>query len=371
MQRLTLRAFDLSEKSLRRGRAFQRRGVNRWRNRIWMITQQALAAGIAWLFAQEVLGHPVPVFAAVAAVLTLGSSFNQRLNRAAEVAVGVALGVFFGDLFVLLLGRGWWQISLAVLIAMSVAIWIGARDLMVTQAGVQAVVVVILPFPEGGIFSRWIDAVVGCTLALIIAAFAPTGPIGKPRRLAATALHECADVLDEIHSSLRARDIEAGDRVLERARRISNQMSQLDEAATEGLAVVRYSPFLRRQRRHMDDLAELIDPLDRLTRNVRVLARRAAVSLWHKEELPEEYLLLLERVAEEVRYCAEELAVGQLPTATRARVIELGRARSHLELVRSISAVVILAQLRSILVDLLEITGMRYADAREALPDRH
>lgn len=371
MQRLALRAFDLSERSFRRGRAFQRRGVGRWRNRIFMIAQQALGGGLAWLFAQQVLGHSMPVFAAVAAILTLGSSFNQRLSRAVEVAIGVALGVFFGDVFVLLFDRGWWQITIAVLVAMSVAIWLGARDLMVTQAGVQAVVVIVMPFPDGGIFSRWIDAVIGCALGLAIAAFAPTGPIAKPRRLAAKVLYECAAVLDETHTSLRGGDHEAGDRVLERARGISERMTDLDDAASEGLAVVRYSPFLRGQRRLMVDLSELIDPLDRLTRNVRVLVRRAAVALWHDEEVPEDYLLLLERVAEEVRSCADELDARRLPVATRTRVIELGKARSHLELVRSISAVVILAQCRSILVDLLEISGMTYADAREALPDRH
>ena len=35
----------------------------------------------------------------------------------------------------------------------------------------------------------------------------------------------------------------------------------------------------------------------------------------------------------------------------------------------SISAVVILAQARSMLVDLMELTGLDYADARELVPD--
>ncbi len=371
LQRLALRAFDVSERSLRFGRAAQRRSVARWRSRLWMITQQALAAGIAWLIAERVFGHPLPVFAAVAAILTLGSSFGQRLSRAAEVAVGVAVGVFFGDLFVILVGRGWWQVTLAVLIAMSVAIWIGARDLMVAQAGVQAVVVVIMPLPDGGVFLRWIDAVIGCALALIIATLAPTGPIRKPFDLAAAALNESADVLLEVARSLRKRDLEAGDRVLERARAVSERMAVLDDAAAEGLAVVRYSPFLRTQRRNMVDLFDLVDPLDRLTRNVRVLARRAAVLLWHADDMPETYLVLLEQTAGQIRGCADELADGRLPVAIRERVIRLGAEQSQLDLVNSISAVVVLAQLRSILVDLLEISGMSYADARDALPDAH
>ncbi|WP_432557948.1 FUSC family protein [Granulicoccus sp. GXG6511] len=370
LQRLRLRAFDLSERSFRFGRAAQRRGVERWRNRIWMISQQALAAGLAWLFAQQVLGHSMPVFAAIAAILTLGSSFGQRLGRATEVALGVALGVFFGDLFVLLFDRGWWQIIVVVVLAMSVAIFLRARDLMVTQAGVQAVVVVVMPLGDT-VFTRWIDALIGCALALLIALVAPTGPIRKPSDLAAGVLNECAAVLDEVHSSVVEEDLDAGDRVLERARAVSDRMQGLDEAAAEGLAVVRYSPFLRRNRSHMVDLVALTEPLDRLTRNVRVLARRAAVAIWHDEKMPDSYLELMELVALEMRACARELAEGQLPVDTRARVIELGTTHINLELVDEISSIVILAQLRSILVDLLEVTGMTYADARDALPDRH
>lgn len=371
VQRLALRAFDLSERSFKFGRAAQRRGIARWRNRIWMIAQQALAAGLAWLIAQQVLGHPMPVFAAIAAMLTLGSSFGQRLSRAVEVAVGVAVGVFFGDLFVLLFDRGWWQIMVVVLISMSVAVWLRARDLMVTQAGVQAVVVVAMPLGDAGVLTRWVDALLGCVLALIIATVAPTAPLRKPSQLASGVLDECADVMDEVHQSLTTRDVEASDRVLERARQVSARMQDLDDAAAEGLAVVRYSPFLRNRRSHMIDLSELTEPLDRLTRNVRVLVRRSALAVWHDEEVPDSYLSLMAGVAGEMRSCSDELRVGRLPTLTRERVIELGQTQSYLELVNSLSSVVILAQLRSILVDLLEVSGMPYADAREALPDRH
>ena len=266
---------------------------------------------------------------------------------------------------------GWWQIILVVLIAMSVAIFLRARDLMVTQAGVQAVVVVVMPLGTAAVFTRWIDAVLGCVLALIIATVAPTGPIRKPSALARDVLIECAEVLDEVRCSLIERDVEAGDRVLERARNVSDRLEKLDEAAEEGLAVVRYSPFLRRNRSHMVDLAALTAPLDRMTRNIRVLARRAAVALWHDEAVPDTYLTLMNLTAGEMRVCAEELAAGDLPIDVRERVIQLGATHSNLELANQISAVVVLAQLRSILVDLLEVTGMSYVDAREALPDQH
>jgi len=46
------------------------------------------------------VGPPAPFFAPVAAIITLGFSFGQRLRRAVEVAIGVAVGVLVGDAFV-------------------------------------------------------------------------------------------------------------------------------------------------------------------------------------------------------------------------------------------------------------------------------
>jgi len=63
------------------------------------------------LIAKDVLGHDTPFFAPIAAVVSLGTSDGQRLRRVAEVAVGVAVGVFVADLLVILIGTGWWQLG--------------------------------------------------------------------------------------------------------------------------------------------------------------------------------------------------------------------------------------------------------------------
>ena len=65
-----------------------------------------IAAGVAWFVAEDVLGHPTPFFAPVAAVVSLGTSYGQRLRRVAEVTLGVAIGVFGADLLVSVIGSG-------------------------------------------------------------------------------------------------------------------------------------------------------------------------------------------------------------------------------------------------------------------------
>src|SRR5436309_12709278 len=77
----------------------------------WHIAQCAIAAGVAWMVAKTVLHHPAPFFAPVAAIVSLGLSYRQRLRRVAEVTVGVALGVLIGDLFVQVFGTGAIQVT--------------------------------------------------------------------------------------------------------------------------------------------------------------------------------------------------------------------------------------------------------------------
>jgi 4-hydroxybenzoate polyprenyltransferase len=84
VRRLELRAFDLSDRTIRRGEASAVRRVERSRQRVFMIVQCAVTAGLAWLIASLLLGHEVPYFAAAAAILVLGVAYGQRLRRGVD-----------------------------------------------------------------------------------------------------------------------------------------------------------------------------------------------------------------------------------------------------------------------------------------------
>lgn len=369
IRQLSLRAFDLSGRTLRRSRESAERRISRWRDRIFMIIQCAVTAGLAWLLAQVVLGHPMPFFAPVAAIITLGFTFGQRLRRGIEVAIGVAVGVLVGDLFVIAFGTGPVQIILVCAIAMSLATLLGAGNLMIIQAGVQSIIVITLtPMPGQGV-NRWLDAVTGCAIALLLATIAPSAPLRRPRLVAAKILQEFAATLDAAAEALRTGDEEGGDAVLVQARATETALDDLREATDEGLGVVRHSPFRRRDLPAVQAYADLQVPLDHASRNLRVLARRSAVALWRDETVPLAYLTLMQDLADAVRYMAGELYNRRLPTAAQARLVALGRSSSRLRLADTMSAVVILAQLRSIITDLLELTGLDYAEARTRVPD--
>jgi uncharacterized membrane protein YgaE (UPF0421/DUF939 family) len=361
---------DIAPYAARRSRDSIRRRVDRLRSRSFFIGQCALAAGVAWAIARYVVGHPQPFFAPVAAMVCLGFSFGQRLSRVAELMVGVAVGVGVGDGFVRIFGTGVPQIVFVVALAMSLALLLGAGTLMSTQAGVQAALVTtLLPNPSAG-FSRWIDAVVGGLVALAAATIAPAAAISRPRQQASAVLNELSEILVETADGLRSREEDAVSDALRRARASESLLDDLRSAAAEGVAVVRLSPFRRRHLGRVQEIADLVVPLDRAIRNIRVLVRRCAVSVWRDEAMPPEFPNLLERLADGTRLIGESLFEPHADVAAHRVLGELGRRTAEMPLPTGLSAVVVLAQIRSTVVDLLELTGTSYDDARKLVPLR-
>jgi uncharacterized membrane protein YgaE (UPF0421/DUF939 family) len=369
LQRMKLRAFDLSDRTIRRGEASAVRRIERWRQRAFMIGQCSVTAGAAWLIASLLLGHEVPYFAAAAAILVLGVAYGQRLRRGVDVAIGVTLGVALGDLWLILFGVGVWQVVLVCAIAMSLATLVGAGPLITTQAGTNSIAVLVMaPSPIYG-FDRWIDAAIGSILALPVATVAPSGPLRKPGEVAAKVVAGMAETLDAAAAALASNDEDAASAVLDQALAAEKDLAAFDAAAAEGLEVVRHSPWRRRELGQVAAFADLHTPLDHASRNLRVLVRRCVVAVWRGDRVPDAYQDLIRRLAEVCRFIARELDEQRLPSAARDQLQEIGEASAHLQVIGSMSAVVILAQTRSMVVDLMELTGLDYHEARELIPD--
>jgi uncharacterized membrane protein YgaE (UPF0421/DUF939 family) len=323
---------------------------------------------VAWYVATEVFNHPAPFFAPIAAVVSLGTSYGQRLRRVAEVTVGVAIGVFLGDAITLLLGSGPWQIALIVSLAMASALLLDQGSLFVNQAAVQAIVVsTLLPTP-GAAFVRWTDALIGGGVALLAAAVVPRAPLRRPREQAAVIVRKMSGLLRAAGESILDGDVERSLGVLQDARSTDPLIDELRAAAAEGLSVVRSSPFRRRHRGRVRAMAELVEPLDFAMRNTRVLVRRVAVACYRHEPIPTSYAALLGDLADCTDAIADELSEERQASAVRDQLISLGHATSHVERSSDLSAEVVLAQVRSLVADLLAVTGMDPLEATDQIP---
>ncbi len=334
------------------------------------IAQCAVAAGLAWFVASDVIGHARPFFAPIAAVISLGVSLGSRLRRVAELVVGVSLGVLVGDLLISVIGSGTWQIMLVVALAMAAAVFTDGATLLVAQAGASAVLVAtLLPPGDTGGFDRCIDALIGGMAGLLVAAVLPADPVGPVRREARALLDELAAVLVRTADALRERDAEAASAALGRARASQPLIDELRGALRGGHEVTRVSPLLRRRRRELAKFAELAERADYAMRNARVLVRRAYTALCDDEPAVPELADVLNELAIAVRTLTAQLGRDGDRELARDPVIDVVR---HVRALAGTfspgpSEVVIVAQARSIALDLLQATGLSRSEALAAM----
>jgi uncharacterized membrane protein YgaE (UPF0421/DUF939 family) len=251
---------------------------------------------------------------------------------------------------------------------MSTAFLLNGAALFVTQAAVQAIVVVTLVATPGYALTRWEDALIGGAVATVAATVVPRAPLRRPREQAAVVVRKMAELMRAAAASARDGDAERAIGVLAAARSTDGLMRELQDAADEGISVVVSSPFRRRHAGQVRRMAELVEPLDRAMRNTRVLVRRVAVLIYHRQPLPPAYALLIDDLADAVDEMAELLAQRQMASDARPALLAVGEGTAQVERSNQLSADVVLAQIRSIVVDLLQLTGLDVIEATETLP---
>jgi uncharacterized membrane protein YgaE (UPF0421/DUF939 family) len=333
------------------------------------IVQIAVASTGAWLFAVEVFGHPRPIFAPISAVVVLGLSVGRRLERAVELALGVAVGLGIADLIVRLTGVGAWQIALIVLLSTSIAVLLGSGQLFASQAAISGILVATLPPGTSPSFGRFFDSLAGGIIAIAVSALVlPPKPLVELRRSVGPLLAELAATLEDVAAALDARDRTAAEAALVRARGIDELEARFEEAVTEGRETARFAPPRRGQRDQVATYAIAAAQVDLAVRNVRVLARGAMRALALDENVPPGVGESLHDLAAAVR--ALEAALEdetQVQTVRDAALRAAARATRVLEGTGNLSVSVLVGQVRSTAVDLLRGTGMSYDEAARAV----
>jgi len=341
--------------------------LRRLRRSAFAIVQASVAAGLAWLVATELVGHGRPFFAPIAALISLGITHDQRLRRAAELMVGVAVGIAVADLLIGVLGSGSWQIAVVVALSMALAVLVDGGPIITVQAGASAILVATL-LPGGGL-PRAVDALVGGALGLAVAAVLPADPLTGARRGMRALLDEVADALRAVAAGLRERDEPAVLAALSRARGTQPTVEELRSAVRAGEEIAVMAPLRRRRRARLHRLDVAAVRADYALRNVRVLARRALAALREDEVLSPALPDRLDDLAAAAELLRDELDRGAEPDGARAALLTAAAGCGDPLLAGAgFSGRVVVAQLRSVVLDLLQATGTPRSDAVAALP---
>jgi uncharacterized membrane protein YccC len=351
-----------------RSRLSLRARFGRLRDAWRTLVQASLATVVAWVIAHDVIGHPRPFFAPIAAIVTLGATLGRRSRRAVELAVGVTVGIAVADLLVLLLGSGTWQLLVIVMLAMAAAILLGSGTLMTSQAAASAVLVVTLQPPDvsGITFSRSLDAAIGGATALLVSWLVfPVNVVRHIREAAEPVLGELAETLEDLAAALAARSEEQAEAALLRARGIDDELSRFRAAidvGQEGNMASVYRPAVRDQ---VAVYAVAVAHIDFAVRNTRVLARGVMRAISTGDATPPGVTEALRDLAEAVRALGAMLGdPGRGADVADPALRAAARATIVLDETANLSVSVIVGQIRSTATDLLRGTGMGREEAQ-------
>ncbi|MEH0109595.1 FUSC family protein [Tersicoccus sp. MR15.9] len=366
-----------------KGRRFirvrSRVGLARTRKSVLPAVQMTICGVGAYAFAEFVLGHQGPIFAATAGLVSLGFSREPRVRRVLEVGVGCTLGISVGELLILVLGHGLWQAAIILFVSIMLARFLDRGVLFTTQLGLQSLLVVLLPVPSSGPFTRSIDAVVGGAIALLITMIVPRDPRTEPRAELSALLREQAGILRESATAVQDTDATAAWHALVRARGTQSTIDAMRVTLTGSTEIASLAPAYRRHRDELASLGEALSAVDLALRNSRVFVRRLASVLNNaalSESGAESIVAVLRDLADAVDSLAA--AVGELRSDGRDRLVRRARyelgdvaTRMHPRLlhIEHLEGETLVVLLRPLVVDLLESTGLSHEDARDFLPD--
>lgn len=356
--------------------------LKRVRKRLLPITQTGLAAGVAYWLAKDVIGHVQPFFAPIAVVIIIGMNGGDRINKAWDIALGCTLGVLVGDLVFARLGSGAWQITLIVSGSLLIASFFSKSQLLNNQVAIGSILIATIMPPGAAVtgLDRTVDAFVGCAVAMVTLALIPQAPLASARAEIATIMGLMSSVLDDVALGLSTSKPDHIREALDLIRGTQSRIDDMSAAIQSGQESSRISPFLWSQRRSVNSLSLVIPSVDNAVRTTRVLARRALVLCEDGDAITDkqvEIIDMLARVSLEFAELydvnsrrAQAEVIPELVNDLRAAAQDASMEVAGDDAV--LSAYAILAQTRSLIVDMLQICGMSRESALAALaPTSH
>jgi uncharacterized membrane protein YgaE (UPF0421/DUF939 family) len=344
-----------------------RRRTSRLRAGLWTIAQTAISVGAAWAIARQI--DSAPFFAPISAVISLAATRGQRTTRAIELVLGVAVGIAVADLIVSALGTSTPVLMLVVALSMGAALLLGGGTLLISQAGVSAIFVTTIERPHGFTPNRFIDALIGGVVALLVSqVLLPRDPVAAVRNAARALAERLGLALRETAAALETGDVERARAALQIARSADAQLADLADAVDIARETVSVRPPVWKARERLPLYADAVAQLDFAVRNTRVLARRAISAVRRNGPAPPDLAAAVALLADALDELVHHLDDPEAETSSRRYALDAARrATAVLDADHSLQTSALVAQVRSTAVDLLRGSGLSEDDAIAAL----
>jgi uncharacterized membrane protein YgaE (UPF0421/DUF939 family) len=240
------------------------------------VVKTSIAVALAWVSSGALLDQPLPIFAAIAALLVVQPSINQSIARGIERSVGVILGVVVASLAAAIFGTNSWIVLGVIAVCLLLGWLLRLGPASATQIPISAMLLLSLGANTPGYaFERVLETVMGAAVAMIVnVAIAPPVLLVPAHVAVQRLLEECASTLDHLAASLRdpqtAQSLEA---LLVHARSLRSLEAAADTAIATGEESLTLNPQRRAHRQILDRDMELLSLGTVLARRIIGMAR--------------------------------------------------------------------------------------------------
>ncbi|MDN5855761.1 MAG: hypothetical protein L0K86_23555, partial [Actinomycetia bacterium] len=271
-----------------------------------------------------------------------------------------------GEVLITSIGRGPWQIAVVVVLAVSVASMLGLKGMALMQSATSAILIAaVVPAGATGnpAVARFIDALIGGAIGLVMTAIVPTNPLRDLDREIQSVLRGLASILDQVADSMRLGDAGVAWTALQEARALQPTLEGLASTSSSATEVSRISPLRWSQREHVRLYTSTVHDIDNAVRDARVLARRVTSMLRHGESAPEGMDAAVDALADAVRIFGGDLHEYERFDEAKDKLV--GAALAATEVLSgsgTLNASAVVAQIRSLAADLLFASGWNAAD---------
>lgn len=235
------------------------------RQPLLQVLKSALATSAAWLLAGALIPGPLPVFAAIAALLVVQPSLNQSVSKAIERSVGVVAGVVVASLLALAFGQSTWVILVAVAAALVIAWLLKMTSGTSNQVAISALLVLGLGAATPNYaLDRVIETGIGAVIGFLVnLALVPPVALTPAHDAVERLGGDVAGSLDRLAASLESTQTSAQlEELMITARLMRPMVTTADAALTAGAESLTLNP---RGRRRREELARLEATLLRLS----------------------------------------------------------------------------------------------------------
>jgi uncharacterized membrane protein YgaE (UPF0421/DUF939 family) len=343
--------------------------ANRGGHSIPAAIQIVIGVVASYSFADYVLGHGTPFISVTVVISTLGFARDARPRKVVETAFGILVGIVLAELIRIVVGAGIWQLALVLFVTIIVARSVSSNPAFALAAATQSALVMILPTPVGGPFTRSIDGLVAGVVALVLTALIPR----DTRRIATRDGRALASVLSQSMTSMLEGLMESNQPAaflaVERLRKTQGLVNNWTTSLDSAMAVARIAPLLRRQLPDLRRQQALLEGFDLAARHLRVIARRiyfllkAGGGRAELIDLFSEIAAILDLMGDAIEDAAK---LGEAASALQALARRLDPETMVPDAPVTESVFVLLC--RPLVVDLLIACGYNINDARALLP---